>query len=1174
MNLNIFIIRLGILSLVTLSAIHGRAQNFPVLKAQVDLGAVQELSSSARQNTFLAKSLSGHTLIDQRSKLQLGTLKINSEPYGLPGWGKTLPWGDSGFLFSTGSELLLADVVSGSIDTLFKAIKFPEFIVEYREWPYQEGILIIATKTYPVDKKGMVNFLKPNKDGQSVYDDTKIGRLLLFDCRSRTVQKSVDLPHAITVFADDQNSENILAGTFEGNILSISQDLSVNIITHAFNFPVHSLLRQDNFIISVPHFADKFIGTYGDGEIVLIDQATKEKKKLKLPEQQEIRPNDGGLTVTPHNHIKRIFSFPHENALLVNYGFRGLLKVKIPSLDTSSYPAPVVNEISYYSFNRDSTQLMAVTSDHSNIFGSSGELQAYDLDRRKFQYTMKKPMARIAYKSLYKMFDAEGNYHFLGVSNTRPDTIAVYSSNKTNPTILTSNYQFSVDPVDTAILLSGSKGIYGKIHLERLMKDHYHFEVDYNGKADTLQDEIFEVILDTRKLPRDLIPYGISGVHQLKEGKKLLAGNYPSGKSTLYWIRVLDASNKIIFALPDFQKAGFNEFYKLSPSREKLVIFSEVNKESRLEAWDIGSGKKIFTKSTLNANKLFYFDFDRRKDVLVYSLVPPNEPTSIYQADLRSSSPKESLLFSGNGFLSFKIDLEKDLIASENYSSLHLHRISDRKPLWSKEPSSDFFKTFFQPSGFGFSSESEYHQVGENLSYLYFTSYEGHAPIETYNDYLYRGDKSSVNNLAFVLNRKAYLPGDYDMYFNRPDSVLINSGSDNTLFHKLVTKAVEKRQRRHGVKKLDQVLSQSPSFSIDGISTIPETVKSSSMVINVKAETLNGQPVESIHVIDNGVPLFGASGLATNSRREIAVPIALVNGRNELKLFAMDNAGNISASENIALSAEFETVKPKTFFIGIGIDKFKSGTNGLNYSVKDIRDLAAKLKEKLGEEISIDTLFNENVTAENIGALKNRLLQGNTNDRVIIAYSGHGLLDEAKDYYLSTYNINFEKPKEGGLAYEKLENLVDAIPARKRLVLIDACHSGEVDKEEMVKYEKVIAANASTGLKGVGTEVWDNPKAGGLKNSFELMQELFMNVGNATGATIISAAAGTQLAQESGDLKNGVFTFSILEFMKANEACLISDLKQYVNTRVPELTNGLQVPTTRMEVTGEDWGLW
>jgi hypothetical protein len=46
------------------------------------------------------------------------------------------------------------------------------------------------------------------------------------------------------------------------------------------------------------------------------------------------------------------------------------------------------------------------------------------------------------------------------------------------------------------------------------------------------------------------------------------------------------------------------------------------------------------------------------------------------------------------------------------------------------------------------------------------------------------------------------------------------------------------------------------------------------------------------------------------------------------------------------------------------------------------------------------------------------------------------------------------------------------------------------------------------------------------------MQDLFANVGKGTGATIIAASGGVQLAQERSDLGHGVFTFSIIEALK------------------------------------------
>lgn len=93
-------------------------------------------------------------------------------------------------------------------------------------------------------------------------------------------------------------------------------------------------------------------------------------------------------------------------------------------------------------------------------------------------------------------------------------------------------------------------------------------------------------------------------------------------------------------------------------------------------------------------------------------------------------------------------------------------------------------------------------------------------------------------------------------------------------------------------------------------------------------------------------------------------------------------------------------------------------------------------------------------------------------------------------------------------------------------------------------------------------------------NSFELMQNLFVNVSKGTGATIISAAGGTQYAQERGDLKNGVFTFSIIDAFNNHKTLKVSELKKIVGEKVIQLTNGLQKPTSRNETNNYDWIVW
>jgi WD40 repeat protein len=441
----------------------------------------------------------------------------------------------------------------------------------------------------------------------------------------------------------------------------------------------------------------------------------------------------------------------------------------------------------------------------------------------------------------------------------------------------------------------------------------------------------------------------------------------------------------------------------------------------------------------------------------------------------------------------------------------------------------------------------------------------------------YMGDKEMVKILYYISGVKTLGYDQLDVKYNRPDKVLEAIGSTDTALIRSYRKAYEKR-----IKKLR---IDTTSFR-DGYS-VPEAdfVNRDAIEYEQKSGTLkliikgndSTYKLDRFNVWVNESPIFGQRGFNIRKQNksdfDTTITIKLSQGENRIET-SITNA-NGTESYRMPLTVNYTpAVKQKetTRFIGIGIDRFADNQYNLQYSSKDIRDLSKKLKEKYKGNIIIDTLFNENVTAENVRALKQKLQQTSVNDKVIISYSGHGLLSDSLDYYLSTYKINFKKPEENGLPYDELENLLDSIPARKKLMLIDACHSGEVDKEEGIAQNRVAD---SLGLKkGIIIDQPEQTNHLGLKNSFELMQSLFVNVGKSTGATIISAAAGNQFALERGDLKNGVFTFSLLEVMNKYSTIKISELKKIVGERVEQLTNGMQKPTSRNEVIAADWSIW
>ena len=445
--------------------------------------------------------------------------------------------------------------------------------------------------------------------------------------------------------------------------------------------------------------------------------------------------------------------------------------------------------------------------------------------------------------------------------------------------------------------------------------------------------------------------------------------------------------------------------------------------------------------------------------------------------------------------------------------------------------------------------------------------------VDKFNNY--KASKTALKRVGIKQQRKILSMMQFDAEFNRPDNVLKNIGSPDTALIISYRKAYEKRIKKLGIDtNAFRQGSSVPEADFVNREKILYEQKDEKLKLNIKAADGTFK-LDRFNIWINEVPLYGQRGISIRKKNrnvfDTAVILSLSQGENKIET----SVSNVNGTESyrVPLLVNYTPAvrqKEQAYFIGIGIDQFNDNKHNLKYSTKDIRDLVGKLKEKY-IDIIIDTLFNENVTISNVKALKQKLLQTSVNDKVIISYSGHGLLSNDFDYYLSTYTVNFDRPEENGLPYDELETLVDSIPARKKLLLIDACHSGEVDKDDLVALE----GTDKKLIRGLKPVAYKKDGQLGLKNSFELMQSLFVNVGKSTGATIISAAAGTQFALEGVDnLPNGVFTYCILEAMNKYPSMKISELKKIVGERVVEITKGLQKPTSRNETIAVDWNLW
>ncbi len=451
-------------------------------------------------------------------------------------------------------------------------------------------------------------------------------------------------------------------------------------------------------------------------------------------------------------------------------------------------------------------------------------------------------------------------------------------------------------------------------------------------------------------------------------------------------------------------------------------------------------------------------------------------------------------------------------------------------------------------------------------------------------DNYYKSSKGNNTGIGFRFKENLYSFDQFDVRFNRPDKVLTSLGVSKYSV-KLYTKAWEKRLSKLGFTpdNLEGELAL-PNIELSNKVTLPVTTENKQLKLNIKAwdET---HKLDRISIYVNDVPAPELKGISLKERYtnkiEEELEISLSAGKNLVKVSVFNEEGLESLRETFQVTYHpNSTKKPDLYIFTIGVSEFENEERNLKFATKDAKDLIAKFKtSNYFGNIHTQELFNESATKDNVLKASKFLDKANIDDQVIIYISSHGLLDDQLDYYLAMHDVDFNNPQAKGLPYDAINTMLDGMECRNRLIMIDACHSGEVDKDEAV-VRSSIAANDKVHINQKSGTTMVRPKAG-LKNSFTYMKTLFGDVSKGTGATVISAAGGYEFALESEDWNNGVFTYAVLEGLTSGEAdrnhdglVHVSELKDYVTLQVVKLTDGKQHPTTRTENALNDFILF
>jgi WD40 repeat protein/uncharacterized caspase-like protein len=456
--------------------------------------------------------------------------------------------------------------------------------------------------------------------------------------------------------------------------------------------------------------------------------------------------------------------------------------------------------------------------------------------------------------------------------------------------------------------------------------------------------------------------------------------------------------------------------------------------------------------------------------------------------------------------------------------------------------------------------------------------------ILTPDNYYYLSSKK-VNSFGFKKGIEYFLPEQFDAFYNRPDIVLSRLGFMDSTTINLYRDAYHKRIQKLGftedMLKPDFHLPKAFILNADSMSYL---AKQNIVNLYIKC-TDEKYLLDRVNVWINDVPIFGSKGINIKDKSihdwEDSLSINLASGVNKIQVSVHNQVGVESFRDDVYIKYEPALdSKPDLYLITLGVSSYKDKTFDLRFAAKDAQDIAAYFGNNQGrmyDSIHISTLTDEQVTRENVLKIKQVVQKATRDDVVIISFAGHGVLSSDLDYFLATHDMDFSNPQLKGLAYEELEGLVDGIQPLKKVLFIDACHSGELDKESIASTQVAKGVVAKPVGRGVVLGIEQEPYQAQTGN---LVRELFSDLRRGTGATIISASGGMEFAMESQDWQNGLFTYCLLNGLEKASAdknkdgqIYLAELQRYLQNKVKELSGGKQQPTSRSENLSSDFRL-
>jgi uncharacterized caspase-like protein len=327
---------------------------------------------------------------------------------------------------------------------------------------------------------------------------------------------------------------------------------------------------------------------------------------------------------------------------------------------------------------------------------------------------------------------------------------------------------------------------------------------------------------------------------------------------------------------------------------------------------------------------------------------------------------------------------------------------------------------------------------------------------------------------------------------------------------------------------MDMIIQQS---KLDTVRVIPVLIRSSSWM-HSPFNVLTPLPA-------NGIPLNMSSN-KDKTLQNIAESV-LTFVEEMLEASPMETSPQPATEiiqEKLSMSSS-TFMHGHALLVGVGGD--------LAVTVDDAQNLGKVLEHSARAaypSAQIETLLGGNATRTNILAAFDRLIERTKHDpdaTVIVYFSGHGGKfsqdGQATEYFLIPHGYNPAQHQDTAISDHEFTTRIEAIQARKLVVLLDCCHAGAIPM-----------------LKDGGRRFTKSP----------LPPELLQALGSGSGRVVVASSHEGEKSQTNA--QGSIFTNCLLEALRGkgrtdgDNAVRILSVLSYLLKEVPRRTDNQQKP--------------